>query len=205
MPITAANLFASVGLTITGKARWGQSIPCDDPGVYAVCLSDDPARNAQLLLTAPLCPIVVREWVEYVPTFALNGRLRPDPQDVASFLARSWLPDENIVYIGKATCLKDRLGQFRRHRIGDRRPHAGGHWLKALKNMGDLHIFFCSCPSVAVAEEREQKAIDVFAQQVSPATRQRLYNPQVPIPFANRIDAKGVRKQQVIGGDVRRG
>jgi hypothetical protein len=37
-----------------------------------------------------------------------------------------WLSDQPVVYVGKATCLRQRLGQFYRHRYGNRSPHRGG-------------------------------------------------------------------------------
>jgi hypothetical protein len=144
----------------------------------------------------------VTNWIARVPTFRFNNAMQPSPQDVATFLARFWLPDENIVYIGKATCLRNRLGQFRRHRLGDRKPHAGGHWLKTLKNLNDLQIFFCECDSEALALAKESEALRTFVSQVSPTTRTLLYNPSNPIPFANREFPKGTCKQAMICGDV---
>jgi hypothetical protein len=127
MPIAAAELFARVDLTIRNRAKWGQPVLCDDPGIYAICLSNDPSLNAGLLPHVPVSLELVEQWVRSVPTFSLGATLQPSPKKVAAFLDEFWFSDENIVYIGKATCLSKRLGQFRRHRLGQRSPHAGGH------------------------------------------------------------------------------
>src|SRR5687767_10177497 len=101
VPISASELFRDVGLSCAGRTRWGDEVPTDDPGVYVVTLSDDPERNAGLLPQAPITVSLVRQWIERVPTFKFDGVLRPDPKEVAAFIARFWLPDESIVYVGK--------------------------------------------------------------------------------------------------------
>jgi hypothetical protein len=204
MPIAPADLFARVGLTIKSAVPWGQKVPCDGPGVYAVCLSGDASRNSPVSPQAPLSLDRVREWIEYVPTFTLDGKAGPSAVAVARCLQTFWLPDETILYVGKATCLRARLDQFRRHRLGDRKPHAGGHWLKTLAVLPYLHVFFCECESVGQAEAKEHEALGVFVGQVSAAARARLHNPELPIPFANREYPRGTGKQRRIRGDVHR-
>src|SRR4051812_9500131 len=110
MPIAAADLFARIGLTIKSSVPWGQKVPCDSPGVYAICLSNDPARNSPVAPQAPISPDLVREWTEYVPTIKLDGKSGPSAVDVIRCLQKFWLPDETILYLGKATCLRSRLG-----------------------------------------------------------------------------------------------
>jgi hypothetical protein len=204
MPISAHALFSSIGLTIKGSVRWGQRLPCNSAGVYAVSLSDDPDRNDRCLARAPISADLVRAWIAAVSGFTFDGVSPPEARDVVSFLERMWLPDESIVYLGKATCLRNRIGQFGRHRLGDRKPHAGGHWLKTLSNLNELNIFFCECNSVAQAELKEQEALGVFVAQVSDATKSVLYNVALPIPFANREYPGGLRKQSMIAKDVNR-
>lgn len=43
-----------------------------------------------------------------------------------------WIADQEILYIGKATNLRDRLGQFYSHKHGNRAPHRGGQAIKLL-------------------------------------------------------------------------
>jgi hypothetical protein len=97
MPISAHDLFSSIGLTIKGSVRWRQRLPCNSAGVYAVSLSDDPDRNDGCLARAPISADLVRAWIAAVPTFTFDGVSPPEARDVVSFLERMWLPDESIV------------------------------------------------------------------------------------------------------------
>jgi hypothetical protein len=202
VPIAAADLFDRIGLKIKDSARWGDPVACTKPGVYAVSLGGNPHRNAGLLPEAPLSVGLVREWIEYVPTFTFDGKPRPSPSAVAAFIKQFWLPDESILYIGKATCLKKRLSELRGHRLGNHSPHKGGHWLKTLSNPDHLHIFFCECDSEGKAIALEGKALESFVSQVSARTLKRLYNPEMPIPFANGKDSRGRLKQSRIAKSV---
>jgi hypothetical protein len=202
VPIAAADLFDRIGLKIKESAPWGAPVACTKPGVYAVSLSGNPRRNAGLPPEAPVSVALVQEWIEYVATFTFDGKPRPSPSAVAAFIKQFWLPDESILYIGKATCLEDRLGQLRGHHLGNPSPHKGGHWLKTLSNLDRLHVFFCQCDSVQEAEDSEDEALALFASQVSARTRKRLYNPDMPIPFANGKDERGRLKQSRIAKSV---
>ena len=202
MPIAVADLFHAVGLKVKDSRPWGAPVPCISPGVYAVSLSANPTRNAGLLPEAPVSLKLVREWVEYVPMLTFDGKPRPSPAAVATFIKQFWLPDESILYVGKATCLTDRLAQLGSHRLGNRSPHKGGHWLKTLSNLDHLHVYFCECDSEREAKELEGKALGAFMGQVSPRTLKRLHNPDLPIPFANAEYPQGRRKQSRIAKGV---
>lgn len=201
MPIAPHAMFESAGLALAGTVRWGELPATDAPGVYAISLCSDPRRNEGLLSKAPIDQARVSAWVERVPTFQFFRQLKPEPRRVVEFLSGFWLEDETIVYIGKATSLHARLGQYKRHKLGNRSPHAGGHWIKTLSNLDRMYIHFCVCPTVTIAECKEDAALAIFKRQVSPAIRVRLHN---PIPFANREHPRGVCKQDDICGDVLR-
>lgn len=199
MPIAPAMLFQKVGLSLAGTVPWGQSPSTDQPGVYAISLCSDPSSNGGLLPRAPIEIEKVQAWISRVPTFCYRGQMSPQPTVVAAFLNEFWIDDESIVYIGKATCLRKRLDQFRRHKLGNRSPHAGGHWIKTLANLGDLFIHYCICPTADAAESKEDEALALFKGQVSQRCRCALHN---PIPFANRAHPPGVSKQKAICDDV---
>jgi hypothetical protein len=204
VPISPEQLFTAIGARRSGSSPWGVRIPHDKPGVYFVSLTPDAKTNTGLLSRAPISPALVSEWIGRVPTFAFDGKpCRAD--DVGSFLATAWLPDESIVYIGRATkSLAVRTGQFFRHRLGERQPHNGGHWVKVLSNLNDLFLHYAGCDNETQAKALEERALAEFVQQVSRTTRERLMNPRIPIPFANREYPQGTRKQARIGRDVLR-
>lgn len=204
MPIAPAELLAAVGLSVKGTVIWGDGVPSTSPGVYAISLGDDPTRNSPLLPSAPLSLDAIRRWIAYVPGFQFDRCQRPTAEVVGDFLKQFWLPDESVVYVGKATCLQERLGQFRGHTLGNRSPHAGGHWLKALSNLNELYVHFAECDSADEAESLEGRTLDVFMQQVSARTLQRLCNPELPLPFANAKSSVGKLKQRRLSRCVHR-
>ena len=83
-----------------------------------------------------------------------------------------------------------------------RHPHAGGHWLKTLSCLDQLHVYFAECPSAEAAAAQESVALEVFVDRVSKESRSALLNPSLPIPFANRGHPRGNRKQTGIRYDV---
>lgn len=204
MPISPSELLVAVGRQVHGVVRWGTPIPSGAPGVYVISLSADPSSMSGVMKEAPIDPVLVAGWIERVPTFQLDGEDEPSVAAVVACLKEFWLPDETVVYIGKATHLRSRLRQFVGHRLGDRKPHAGGHWLKTLSNLADLHLVYCECGTVDEAEQLENLAIESFCRQVSESSKSRLPNPSCPIPFANREYPQGTRKQRRIGRDVLR-
>jgi hypothetical protein len=203
MPISAADLFAQVGLVVKGPTSWGADVRCNAPGVYAVSLSADCEHNDGLLDVAPVSASLIQAWIDRVPRFRFNGRRPPDARNVAEFIQRFWLPDESILYIGMTTRrLSQRLREFFRHILGDPRPHKGGKWLKTLANLEQLYIVFAECPPGSPPAQKEHELLESFCAQVSPSTLAKLHNPSLPIPFANLEFPPRVRKQICIGSDT---
>lgn len=202
--MSAAYLFEQVGLTVTESVRWGTVPKSAEAGVYAISLSADPSAHDAMLDAAPLDPKRITKWLSRVPALTLDGAANPTAHAVASALQQFWMPDENIVYIGKATSLKGRLRQFLGHVLGDRAPHAGGHWLKTLSASTPLHIHAATCATVREAEVAESRLMSEFMKQVSLRSRAHLRDCSLAIPFANREYPKGCRKQNRIANDVRR-
>jgi len=102
-----------------------------------------------------------------------------------------WIPGETVVYIGKATrSLATRIGQYYRTPLGDRAPHAGGHWIKTLSILDDLRVTWAEAEDPSTSEDDLLRA---FAELVSKEAAANL--PAGPIlPFANLEIAGGVRK-----------
>jgi hypothetical protein len=80
--------------------------------------------------------------------------------------------DDDVVYIGRAgRSLRRRLGEFYRHRYGDRRPHRGGQEL--LKMSGVREIFWCATNDARGAETQMLRAFEAYFQRLPTANRRR--------------------------------
>jgi hypothetical protein len=104
--------------------------------------------------------------------------------DLCNRLAGFWLSDENVIYIGKATSLKTRIAAYYNTPLGNRGPHAGGHWVKTLSLavLNQVCVYFAETAS---PEDAEDRLLAAFSQRVSESTKKALYDPTLPIPFAN--------------------
>lgn len=143
MAVTVLQLFNEAGLRPAGSVRWGERVPENRPGVYMVATSSDPDdASGALFPNAPVSLSAVSTWLDRVPSLTLNGK-RPSPEMLAAETSRYWLPDETIVYVGKAgTSLRKRVGQFYSTTLGNRSPHAGGSWIKSLSILDELTIHY---------------------------------------------------------------
>jgi len=113
--LTVAELFAAVKLSPRGPITWGTDISESDAGVYLV------ARVPDANTESTSCPLPLIDPLPLGVGFDLEYELQ------------RWLPNESIVYIGKADRpIRDRLREFRRHRCDDKSPHAGGQVIKLL-------------------------------------------------------------------------
>jgi hypothetical protein len=105
------------------------------------------------------------------------------------------MPDENIVYIGRAGSLRKRIGDYYRTPLGDSKPHAGGHWIKTLAVLPEVRVYFVETEDY---EHGERSLLTAFVQGVSKPTREALFDPTLPIPFANLEHPPGTRKDHGI-------
>ena len=204
MPSTVLGILDQVGLSLSGHTEWGQDVAAGEPGIYFVSLSADPGANLGTYTLAPISLAAVQRWLAAVPMLTLDGIVQPPADSLVEFLSRFWLPDENIVYIGKATGLHSRTHQLFGHALGRRSPHAGGHWIKTLSCLERLHVHFAECVSADAASNKERCALRVFASQVSPCALSRLQALDVAVPFANLRDADGKLKQRSLCHSVLR-
>ena len=186
----AAELLRSVGLLADGPVHWGNPVRVGGPGVYIVEL-------AAPLKSAPVDHQVVGQWIERVPGLTLDGA-RPTARELAVRLGEFWLPDETVVYIGMTNLsIGGRVAAFVKTPLGDRRPHAGGHWLKTLTVLPDLRVWWAP---TSAPEEYEDALLSGFAQAVSLAARAGLRDASVVLPFGNLQTATSERKQHGIRG-----
>ena len=124
--------------------------------------------------------------------------------NVKNRLAEFWLPDESILYIGKASTRKNGSGISKRIReyfsttIGDGGPHSGGQWVKSLANLNTLTVYYGVCDD---PNEIEVQMLQFFMCNVSKTTLEGLYDKRLPIPFANikvtRNKSHGFKNQRL--------
>jgi len=202
MPTSVSALFSRSSLSIGGQVGWGGKVLDDHPGVYVVSVSPSPDETRNQYGNEPPIDLnVIREWINRVPRLALDGK-QATPNELWKRLAGFWLSDEPILYIGKAgTSLRTRIGQYFRTPLGDKRPHAGGHWLKTLSVLDGLHVHWAL---TSRADEVEDGLLKMFVAGVSKGTRKKLLDPDRPFPFANLEYPNGNRKAHGINGAVNR-
>jgi transcription elongation factor GreA len=81
--------------------------------------------------------------------------------------------------------------------LGDRRPYAGGHWLKTLSGLERARIWWARTDAT---EEYEDALFAAFAAAIPAADRARLHDPAVVLPFANLRSTGGDRKAHGLSG-----
>jgi hypothetical protein len=192
MPTTVAELFAAAGVPQLGTVPWSSTIPTSESGVYVVSLCPDPNIIGNTVALPDIDEAAIREWLERVPDLELDGRRSPGVHSVADRLKSFWIPDENVIYIGKATRLKTRLQQYYRTPIGEPAPHSGGHWIKTLSNLQQAFVHFGAAEDFGI---REDAMLAAFIRGVSGDSRSLVADPALPLPFANLEYPQGTRKR----------
>ena len=191
MPSTVIDLLNAASLQLTGEVPWSEPVPSGTSGVYIVSLSPDPDRNRLVMANAPIDHSIVSHWINRVPRMELDGAANPHPDALAARLSEFWFPDESTLYIGKATSLRGRVRGYYKTPLGDRRPHAGGHWIKTLSVLQETYVYYAETPC---AEEMESQLIKAYISKVSTNAKQKLRDPSHPFPFANLEFPRGTRK-----------
>jgi transcription elongation factor GreA len=184
--LTAPGLLRSVGLLADGPAVWGRPFAAGHPGVFIVELPSPPS-------TAPIELTRIGKWIERVPTLRLDGGAAvPTSRAVVARLASFWIPSTSILFIGSSTSsVVGRVAAIEATALGDRRPYAGGHWLKTLTGLERARVWWARTDAV---EEYEDALFGAFADAVPAADRERLHDPVVVLPFANLRSTAGDRK-----------
>lgn len=175
---TAASLFRLARLTAQGSVPWGEPIPSRRPGVYVV---EAPAPS----LFAPFSAPAIEAWLERVPGIRIDGA-PTDAKSLRKRLDEFWITSETVVYVGRAgTAVGGRVRDYYRTPLGDPRPHAGGHWLKTLRDLDQFRVWWAEVDDPVDAEGR---LLWSFADQHAVGY----------LPFANRQDVNGDRKDHGI-------
>jgi hypothetical protein len=192
-------LFRGAGLEpCVQPVRWCQPLPDQRCGVYVVSLSVSSTDKYDCLLrNAPIDVGKVQAWIENVPRLRLD-LLPPTPEKLTERLSRFWLPDESILYIGKAgpsasRHLSKRVDEYYSTPLGDSGPHAGGRWIQTLlpSVLENLRVYWAATSDPVGAEDALMRT---FIHNVSIQTRESLHDPNHPFPFANLEYRTGGRR-----------
>jgi hypothetical protein len=202
MPTTINELIEHFDLTKSKRVQWGEKIPTEGEGIYIVSLSKDAELNNETLDKIPVSKEILDEWVKKVNGFKLDKVLTFDKDKIIDRLSQFWLPDENIIYIGKAPLRKNgkgignRVKEFYNTDYGEKRPHAGGHWIKALTVLNDFNVHYILCDN---SGEIEIKLLKYFIDHVSYKSKKILKDKELMLPFGNLELKKGQIKKHGLG------
>jgi hypothetical protein len=151
------------------------------------------------LAAAPIDPLPLRRWIERVPSLRLDGQV-PTAAELAARLSGFWLADQTVLYVGRTgKSLSARVAALYATPLGDSRPHSGGHWLKTLRGIERLRVWWAETDA---PEEYEDALLSAFAERVTADEAPRLRDRTVLLPFANRETATGERKVHGISGSL---
>jgi len=203
MPTSVKELFDQANLSFNGPVKWGQIIPAKEPGVYVVSLSETADDKVYCLLEkAPIETKMVKQWIEYVPNLKID-KIRPIVQDfvkrLSERLSEFWLPDETILYIGNTSSISNRVNQYYETVLGDPRPHRGGHWIKTLKILEELYIYWAITNKY---KDDKIRLLKIFKNNVSDKSKENLYDPFLSLPFANLEFTKRRIKDHGLSGQA---
>jgi hypothetical protein len=194
MPSTVRLLTEAADASYGGHVFWGKPVPQSEPGIYMIALTDD-VDGEVTMEEPPIDPNRVQLLLDRRPELRVDGS-RPSSVELMKRITSMWLPDESVIYIGKATNTATRVSQYYATSLGARSPHAGGWPLKVLSNLDELTVHWATTDMPELAE---QKALAAFVQSVSSTCRSDLWDPQHPYPFAN-LEGPGGRKRHGIQG-----
>jgi transcription elongation factor GreA len=172
---SAADLLRSIGLDVDGPTRWGGKPTSRQPGIFAIELPE-PSEHCNIDIDA------VRRWLERVPELKMDGE-RPTQSTLAERMRSFWVPNQQLVYVGRtAKSLSARVASLYATELGHARPHPGGHWLKVLRELGRLRLWWAETDA---PEEYEDVLIEAFADSLSDEDKARLPDGAPVLPWAN--------------------
>ncbi len=191
-PTGAAALLRAVGLLADGPAVWGRPVPAHGPGVFIVELPA-PVASAPIELTR------VGKWIERVASLRLDGEPTTS-RALATRLGAFWLPSQTVLYIGASTgSIARRVSAMVATELGDRKPASGGHWLKTLRSLEGVKVWWAA---TTATEEYEDALLAAFAEGVSVHDLAGLPDREVILPWANLRRPDGTRKPTGLSGSL---
>jgi transcription elongation factor GreA len=117
---------------------------------------------------------------------------------LAARLASFWLPSQTVLYVGTSDAsVARRVAAMAKTELGDRRPAAGGHWLKTLRALDGLKVWWAATEAT---EEYEDALLAAFAAGVPETDVTALPDTSVILPWANLRLPTGERKATGLTG-----
>ena len=192
MPTTITKLFKQTGLTFSGQVGWGQFINSRACGFYVVALTND-IDKLTCINEPNFNDNAIRQWIELIKLGGKQIKLDNKVANLTSIkqrLRQFWLPDETIIYIGKAgpnkkRTIRERVKEYYKTKLGCDAPHAGGHWINTLQNITSLNVFFSEYSELDI-DDKEEQLISYFMENVSATTKKNLLDQTNCYPFANK-------------------
>ena len=194
--LSPADILSPADAVLTGTCSWPEPVPSQNPGVYIVSLHPDP-ENGRGLASAPVDHEAMGGWLQRCPGLIVNGR-RPGADELAVHLARWWLANTSILYIGKAEgqSLRKRVGQYYDTPLGAPGPHGGGYWLKTLSVLDDVSVHYTETSDNASAGIVEDELINMFLRLYEDVSQSHP-EPELPLPWANlQVDRPPPRRRR---------
>jgi len=192
MGTSVSELEKKFNLKVNQTFRWGTAFHDNSHGIYIITTNSQstflPSTNHHI----SFCECQIQSWMQNAPEITLDGRI-PSAEELKKRLSEFWLPDESVLYIGKAERQKfsERICQYYNHKVGKKSPHKGGYWLKLLLNLRDFHIHLLPTNN---SHEIEVDMLQYFMDNVSNETKDNLFDKRLCLPFANLQLKSGVIK-----------
>lgn len=200
MPLTVYDIFRKVRLTPSVPIRWNQKIPVKKCGVYLISTSENPKKNLGTLSKPLICKKVFKHWTELTSNLNINGE-KATYLKIQKEINNYWHSKENILYIGESSSMNNnltgRVNQFYIHKVGWKGPHTGGYWIKLLKNINELYVYYSECE---YPRDTEFKMLMYFIEKTKGKSFYDLEDLGKYLPFANlKVD---FQKKHNIKGSI---
>ncbi len=188
----AADLLRGLGLFVDGPVLWGRPVRSSGPGIFVIELGA-PSQHPNL------DPDVLRAWLERTPGLRIDGS-PATVGELSSRLASFWLPGQTVVYAWYSTrSIGARLAAMQRTALGEARPNPAGQWLKTLREVERLRVWWAETDA---PEEYADAFLAAFAAGVDATASNRLPTAGPILPWANETSAVGERRATGIEGAV---
>jgi len=187
MPTTVRQLFNQFDIVNFNQVKWNTPFKETKAGVYIVSTSDNSDKHFGISNQPIFDDQQIKFWISKLLNFQIDG-ISASAENLRKRLTDFWLPDESILYIGKApkrkkgSGLSKRVTEYFSTIIGNSGPHSGGQWIKTLKNINSFTVYYGACDECG---EIENKMLQFFMNNISKETLLNLHDKQLPLPFAN--------------------